>query len=66
MKLEDVREVAKRLEIKVGKLKKAELIRQIQQTENNEPCFGTESAGNCRQHGCLWREDCLRKPGDVC
>ncbi len=58
MKLDDVKEVAKKLDIKVGKLKKAELVRAIQAAELNDPCFETGNAAECGQEECLWREDC--------
>ena len=58
MKLDDVKEVAKKLDIKVGKLKKAELVRAIQAADLNDPCFETGKAAECGQEECLWREDC--------
>ena len=58
MKLEDVKEVAKKHDIKVGKLKKAELVRAIQAADLNDPCFETGKAAECGQEECLWREDC--------
>lgn len=58
MKLEEIREMAKRHNIKTGKLKKAELVRAIQQAENNDVCFETGMADNCGQDACLWREVC--------
>jgi lysyl-tRNA synthetase class II len=36
MKLEEIKEMAKQHNIKVGKLKKAELVRAIQDAEGNE------------------------------
>ena len=58
MKLEEIKEIAKQHEIKVGKLKKAELVRAIQLAEVNEPCFKTGHASECGQAECLWRTDC--------
>lgn len=58
MKLDEIRELAKQHNIKVGKMKKAELIRAIQQAENNHVCFETAQADTCGQATCLWREDC--------
>jgi hypothetical protein len=58
MKLDDIKEMAKQHNIKVGKLKKAELVRAIQGAENNEACFETGTADNCGQHACLWRGVC--------
>ncbi len=58
MKIVDIRPIAARMGLKAGKLKKADLIRSIQQAEGNEACFDTGKADRCRQEACLWREDC--------
>lgn len=58
MKLDEIREIAKQHNIKPGKMKKADLVRAIQQAEGNEACFDTGKAETCGQHTCLWREDC--------
>ena len=58
MKLEEIKEIAKRYDIKVGKLKKAELVKAIQQAEGNEVCFASGQVSSCGQESCLWREDC--------
>jgi hypothetical protein len=58
MKVEQVRAIAGRMGIKAGKMKKSELIRNIQQAEGNNPCFDTGNADRCGQQECLWREDC--------
>jgi hypothetical protein len=39
-------------------MKKAELVRAVQQAENNVECFETGTANNCGENDCLWREDC--------
>jgi hypothetical protein len=39
-------------------MKKAELVRAIQQAEKNEECFETGKADVCGQDECIWREDC--------
>ncbi|MDD2271264.1 MAG: SAP domain-containing protein [Desulfuromonadaceae bacterium] len=59
MKLEEIKEIAKQHDIKVGKLKKAELIRAIQSAEGNEVCFESDKAAECGQDECLWRVDCV-------
>lgn len=59
MKLEEIKEIAKRHNIKAGKLKKADLVRSIQQAEHNEVCFETGTANNCGQDSCLWRAVCV-------
>ena len=59
MKLDEIKEIAKQHNIKVGKMKKADLVRAIQQAEINDVCFETGQAGTCGQAACLWREDCV-------
>lgn len=58
MKLDDVKKIAADKGIKIGKLRKAELIQQIQLIEGNDPCYATGKADVCGQEQCLWREDC--------
>lgn len=58
MKLDEIREIAKQHNIKPGKMKKADLVRAIQQAEGNQACFETGKAETCGQADCLWREDC--------
>ena len=58
MKLEEIKAIAKQHDIKVGKLKKAELVRAIQVAEGNEVCFETSQVESCGQAECLWRSDC--------
>lgn len=58
MKLVEIKEIAKQFGITAGKMKKAELVRAIQQSERNEPCFETGKVDICQQVSCLWREDC--------
>ena len=58
MKLADVKEIAKRMDIRLGKMNKAEIIRAIQVQEKNVPCFRTD-AECCDQENCLWRDDCI-------
>jgi len=58
MKINEIKEIAKQHNIKVGKMKKADLVRAIQEAERNELCFSTGKVGVCGQDACLWREDC--------
>ena len=58
MKLEEIKEIAKQHNIKIGKLKKAELVQAIQLVEGNEVCFESGKADECGQAECLWRADC--------
>lgn len=59
MKLDEIKEIAKRHNLKVGKMKKAELVRAIQQAENNDICYETGTADNCGQDDCIWRGECV-------
>jgi hypothetical protein len=58
MKLDEIKEIARRHNIKPGKSKKSELVRAIQQAEGNDPCFDSGKASQCGQEGCMWRGDC--------
>jgi ABC-type transporter Mla MlaB component len=58
MKNDEIKEIAKRHNIKVGKAKKSDLVRAIQQAEGNLPCFDSNSSDQCGQDACLWRGDC--------
>ncbi|MHC4739623.1 MAG: SAP domain-containing protein [Planctomycetota bacterium] len=59
MKMPQIREKAKGIGITPGKIKKAELIRNIQQAEGNIPCFG-RSNGQCPNIDCCFMWDCLK------
>jgi len=61
MKLQKVKNIAKKMGIKAGSMKKEEFIRAIQKAEGNVECFGTGKAEECGQMRCLWRDDCLEK-----
>jgi hypothetical protein len=60
MQITEIKTIAKEYGIKVSKLKKAELIKQIQLAEGNFDCFDTPAVGSCGQEECLWRSDCLK------
>jgi len=60
MTLKQVKEIAKEKGVRVGNMKKENIIRAIQRTEGNFDCFGTATAGVCDQLNCLWRDDCLK------
>lgn len=58
MRMDEVREKAKKFGLKTSRMKKDDLIRAIQTAEGNFPCFG--SAGQyCDQQGCCWQDECL-------
>lgn len=58
MKLPEIKEIARQLNLKPGKSNKVELIRSIQQAEGNTPCFDSNCVNTCGQFNCLWRVDC--------
>jgi hypothetical protein len=60
MKVADVKEKARGLNVKVSGTNKTKMIRAIQAAEGNFPCFKT-ARDQCDQFDCLWREDCLHK-----
>lgn len=59
MSLDEVREIARSLNIKPGRQSKAALIKSIQAREGSLSCYGTIYTRECGQANCLWREDCI-------
>lgn len=59
MLVKEVKAIAADRGVKAGKMKKAELIRAIQEAEGNNTCFQSEIAPTCGEEGCLWRADCI-------
>lgn len=59
MKMNEVKEKAKQMGIKPGKMSKTELIRTIQTQEGNFPCYQTAGESRCDQEQCCWSDDCL-------
>ena len=58
MKIQDIKDIAKKKGINAGKMTKTDLIRAIQIAEGNNACFATSSVLTCGQMNCLWRADC--------
>jgi phenylalanyl-tRNA synthetase alpha subunit len=58
MKMQEVREKAKTLGLNTFGKKKVDLIRAIQNKEENVPCFQT-GLDSCDQFSCCWRSDCF-------
>jgi len=58
MKMQELREIAKKRGIKTASMKKADIIRAIQREENNADCYSTGNADKCGQTECLWKTDC--------
>lgn len=59
MVMQEIRDIARDNGIKPGRMSKVMLVRTIQESEGNYVCFATDGSGDCEQHGCLWRTDCL-------
>jgi hypothetical protein len=60
MNLKDIKDMAKSQGLKVGNMKKENIIRSIQRAEGNFDCFGSAITGECNQMNCIWRGDCLK------
>jgi hypothetical protein len=58
MKVQDIKDIAKKQGINAGKLNKTDLIKAIQVAEGNNACFATSFGETCGQMKCLWRADC--------
>lgn len=58
VKMNDIKAIAAKFDIKPGRMKKADLIRAIQDAEGNPQCFATDRILNCPETNCYWREDC--------
>jgi len=58
MKVQDIKDIAKKKGINAGKMNKIDLVRAIQAAEQNNACFATSSVQTCGQMNCLWRADC--------
>ncbi len=59
MNMQQIRIIARNINLKPGKMPKTTLIRSIQSNEGNFDCFATAVSGYCDQGGCIWRDDCL-------
>jgi hypothetical protein len=58
MTLQKIREIAKQRGLAVGRMKKGEIVRAIQQAEGNAACFDTGKSAECGQSDCLWQRVC--------
>ena len=61
MKMQEIRQMAKKMGINSFGKTKTDLIREIQRKEGNFDCFGT-ATDDCDQSECLFRFPCLEKP----
>lgn len=60
MNVAEIRSIARGMGIRPLPKSKLGLVRAIQSSEANFPCFGTAFGGDCDQAGCLWRTDCFK------
>ena len=58
MTIKEIQGIAEKMGLKANKMKKVELVRMIQKTEENTPCFQTGLASSCGQENCMWLSDC--------
>ena len=62
MNMTEIRERAAAAGVSGGsKLRKAELIRKVQQTEGNHSCYGADWRHSCAEMFCCWRDDCFKE-----
>ncbi len=68
MNFQDIRKMAKAMDLKTHRMKKADLILAIQRAESNIDCYGSERGDSCQEQACLWRNDCvtLSNNGSAC
>lgn len=57
-KLQDVRNIARKMGIDTRNVTMTELIRAIQRAEGNKDCYMSAQVLTCSEKSCLWREDC--------
>ena len=60
MRLNDIKKIASKLNIKTSGEKKSDLILSIQDAEGNIPCYRTERRLTCPESDCLWEKDCKK------
>ncbi len=59
MQFQEIRKMAKAMDVNTYQMKKVDIIRAIQNAENNIPCFGTSRIDACGEDACLWRPECI-------
>ncbi len=64
MNFNELKKMAKVMGINTYRVKKPDIIRSIQRVENNIQCFDTQRVEYCREHVCLWRNDCVKRNQD--
>lgn len=59
MKIQDIKDIAKKKGVNAGKMNKTDFIRAIRIAEGSNVCFATSSIQTCSQKNCLWRANCM-------
>lgn len=59
MRFQDIRKMAKSMDVNTYGMKKTDVIHAIQESENNIECYGTERVDTCQELECLWKSDCV-------
>ncbi|MFU8817424.1 MAG: hypothetical protein ACNA7W_18915 [Pseudomonadales bacterium] len=60
MNVADIRTIARSKGVRPLPKSKLSMVRAIQESEGNFPCFGTAYESDCDQALCLWRSDCFK------
>jgi hypothetical protein len=58
MTFAEIKKIAAERGIRVVGVKKADIVRAIQNLEGNTPCFASGKAEECGQRHCLWYAAC--------
>jgi hypothetical protein len=58
MTFAEIKKIAAEHGIKVGGVKKVDIVRAIQNREGNTPCFASGKMAECGQLHCLWVAAC--------
>ncbi len=59
MTMSELKDKARRLGMKTGKMRKTDLVHAMQEAEGFTPCYGIPN-GFCPQMECCFRDDCYR------
>ncbi|MGK5090662.1 SAP domain-containing protein [Deltaproteobacteria bacterium TL4] len=60
MTLKEIRAIALKRGIDPQSQIKKDLIKTLQSSEGNQPCYATGTSDICGQDLCLWRADCTK------
>ncbi len=58
MKMQKIKEIAKKVGVDSAGKNKTDLVRAIQRAEGYCDCFASPQIYKCNQLQCLWRKDC--------